>query len=86
VLIYLHRLITAWLKKRKTLEIGVMMNDKIKIEAALEIQKGKTYAIELDKSVNPEQLQELLRAFELKTGAKAIILVGAKMARAHNGK
>jgi hypothetical protein len=62
------------------------MNNEIKIEAALEIQAGKTYAIEIDNSVSPEQLQGLLQAFEKKTGAKAILLVGAKMARAYRGQ
>ncbi len=28
MLTYLHRLISAWLKKRKTLEIGLMMDNK----------------------------------------------------------
>lgn len=62
------------------------MNDEIKIEAALEIEAGKTYAIELANPVSKEQVDHLLKAFEKKTGAKAILLIGAKMARANDGQ
>lgn len=62
------------------------MNDEIKIEAALEIEAGKTYVIELANQVSKEQLDHLLKAFEKKTGAKAILLIGAKMARAYHGQ
>ena len=63
-----------------------MMNKEIKIEAALEIEAGKTYAIEVSKPVTKDEADYLLKAFEKKTGAKAILLFGAKMARAYHGR
>jgi len=75
---------SAWMVNCKTSGIGAMMNDDIKIEAALQIEAGKTYAIEISRLVSKDEAAGILKAFETGTGAKAVLLIHAKISREHN--
>jgi hypothetical protein len=72
--------------KHKRSEIGLMMNDELKIEAALEIEAGKTYVIEIQHPRSEKDIKSLMNTFTKATGAKAIVLVAAKIARSDDGQ
>ena len=49
---------------------------------ALEIEKDKTYVIEIEHPRSKEEIDLVIKRFKDATGANAIVLVGAKISRA----
>ena len=62
------------------------MNEEINIKIinATPIEANKTYALQVSGGYSPEQLNELLRAFKLKTGADAIIMSNVELVSLDN--
>lgn len=50
---------------------------------AIEIEAGKTYAIEVESQFNPDVARAYAQRFEQETGAKFIFISGGKLARSN---
>lgn len=54
----------------------------INVSKAREIIPGKTYALEIEGYCSPEQIKEIVKAFQDRTGAKAVVLANMKIGNA----
>ena len=54
----------------------------INVSKARPIIAGETYALELEGYCSPEQIKEIVKAFESRTGAKAVVLANMKIGNA----
>jgi hypothetical protein len=51
---------------------------------AVEIEKDKTYVIEIEHPRSEEEIKLVIKRFKESTGANAIVLVGAKISKAND--
>ena len=56
---------------------GMIIN--INVSNAKEIQPGKTYALEIQGYCTPDQIKEIVKSFQDRTGAKAVVLANMKI-------
>ena len=59
---------------------GMIVN--INVSNAREIIPGKTYALEIQGYCSPDHIKEIVKSFQDKTGAKAVVLANMKIGNA----